>query len=165
MPTVAPKNKPPWNKDAIEKAFEEMNASELVGYMKKVVIYLDNAWSELANAINNNSKVFVTSKIADISTASSAWAIAPVAGRITGIWTVINGVIAGGDATITPKMGGSAITGGEITIAYSGSAAGDVDSSTPTDGNQVAVGDAIEIASDGGSTNSVSAEVLIEITQ
>lgn len=107
---------------------------------------------------------YVTGEIANISSAASSWTVAPIDGTITKIWTVIDGAISAGDAAITFELGGVAITGGSITIAQSGSAAGDVDSCTPTDLNTVAAGDAIEIITDGGSTDAAKAEVLFEIT-
>lgn len=109
--------------------------------------------------------VIVQTTITDISTAGSAWVAAPVAGDISLIQTIINGAITTGDATITAEINTTAVTGSSITIANSGSAAGDVDSSTPTAANTVAVGDSIEIITDGGSTNTVSAVVNIHITR
>lgn len=107
---------------------------------------------------------YVTGEIADISTGASSWTVAPISGTITKIWTVIDGAITGGDAAITFELGGTAITGGAITIAHSGSAAGTIDSCTPTALNTVSAGDHIEIITDGGSTGARKAEVLFEIT-
>ena len=70
----------------------------------------------------------------------------------------------GGDAVLTSKIGSTAITGGVITIANSGPAAGDIDVATPTAANVVAVGNQINIATDGGSTNTVSANISILIS-
>jgi len=107
---------------------------------------------------------YIQGEIADISTSASSWTVSPIAGTITNIWTVIDGAIITVDAGITFEIGGTAITGGDITIAFSGSAAGVVDTATPTALNTVTAGQAIEIITDGASTNAVKAEVLIEIT-
>ena len=107
---------------------------------------------------------YIQGEIANISAAASSWAVSPIAGTITNIWTVIDGAIASVDAGITFELGGTAVTGGAITIGYSGSAAGIVDNSTPTALNTVTASGAIEIITDGASTNAVKAEVLIEIT-
>lgn len=107
---------------------------------------------------------YVTGEIANISSAASSWTVAPISGTITKIWTVIDGAITVGDAAITFELDGVAITGGAITIAHSGSAAGTIDSCTPTALNTVSAGDAIEIITDGGSTDAAKAEVLFEIT-
>lgn len=114
--------------------------------------------------LKNAAKIYLTGEIADISAAASSWAVSPVAGDITNIWTVIDTAITVADAAITFEIATVAVTGAGITIATSGSAAGTVDSSTPTALNTVAAGGAIEIITDGGSTDASKAVVLIEIT-
>jgi hypothetical protein len=109
-------------------------------------------------------KVYVTTSIADISTAGQIYVVSPVAGTITKIYSVINGAIATANAVLTPKIAGTAITGGAITVAFSGSAAGDVDSSTPSAANVITAGAAIEIQTDGASSNTVEVVLTIEIT-
>jgi len=109
-------------------------------------------------------KVYLNVRIPDISTAGSDWVVSPVAGTITKIWSVIHGTIATADAGLSFELGGTAITGGGITVAYSGSAAGDVDSATPTALNTVAAGGAIECITDGASTNAIPCDLTIEIT-
>lgn len=106
---------------------------------------------------------YITCALTDISTASSAYVVAPFAGTITKIYSVIDAAITGANATITPSIGGVSITGGAITIAQSGSAAGDVDSCTPSAANTVNAGQAIKIESDGASTNTCKAEFTIVI--
>jgi len=108
--------------------------------------------------------IFLRGEIADISSAASTWVVSPVAGDITGITTVIDGAITVGDAAITFEIGGTPVTGGGITIAYSGSAAGTVDSATPSAANTVTAGQVIEIITDGGSTDAAMAVVTLEIT-
>ncbi len=109
-------------------------------------------------------KKYITAEIDDISSAASHWVVSPIAGTITKIYTVIDGAITVGDAAITFELGGTAITDSAITIAYSGSAAGTVDSSTPSALNTVAVGDAIECITYGGSTDAAKARITLEIT-
>lgn len=109
-------------------------------------------------------KVFLTTSIADISTAGQIYVVSPVAGTITKIYSVINGAIATANSILTPKIAGTAITNGAITVAFSGSAAGDVDSSTPTAANTITAGAAIEIETDGASSNTVEVVLTIEIT-
>jgi hypothetical protein len=109
-------------------------------------------------------KVILNTYIGDISTAGQIYVVSPVAGTITKIYSVINGAITGANTILTPKIAGTAITGGAITIAFSGSAEGDVDSSTPTALNEITAGSAIEIETDGGSTGTVKTILTIEIT-
>lgn len=108
--------------------------------------------------------VAVTTTLTDISTASSAFVAAPVAGTVTSIRTVLGGAITGADAAITTEINGVAITGGALTVANAGSAAGDRDSATPSAANTVAVGDALEVITDGASTNTVPLYVTFIIT-
>ncbi len=109
--------------------------------------------------------IYLTAQIADISTAGSTFVVMPKC-TVTKIWTVIDGTIATDDATITFKdNGGTALTGGTITIAYDGSAAGDVDSCTVTDHNTFTEGQKLEIITNGASTNAVLARVTIKATR
>ena len=95
---------------------------------------------------------FIYGEIADISTASSTFVAVPDGGKIIKIITALQGAISGGNAAITFEIGGTAVTNGGITVAHSGSAAGDVDSSVPTAANEVAEDGTIEMITDGGST-------------
>lgn len=99
----------------------------------------------------------------NISTAGSRWLVCPLAGDITKIYTVIDASISGADCGISFEIGGVAVTNGNITIAQSGSAAGDVDSSTPTAANTLTAGQAIEIISDGASSNTCNAHLTFII--
>jgi hypothetical protein len=91
-------------------------------------------------------------------------AVAPIAGTITKIRSVLNEPLATGDATLTGKIGANAITNGVITITQAGSAAGDVDEATPSAANTVAVGDVISFTGGGASTATSTSQVQVEIT-
>jgi len=110
------------------------------------------------------NKVYLTAEIADISTAGSYWIVVPVKGNITKIYSVIDGAITGADAVLSFEIAGTPITGGNITIANVGSAAGVVDSSTPSAANAITAGAALELITDGASTNTVTSKLTIEIT-
>lgn len=127
------------------------------------VYVFDGAGSGSATVINNLNKIYLTYKFENISTASSQWIVCPLAGNIISIRTVLHGAITGGDAVLSFEIAGTAVTDGNITIAQSGSAAGDVDSSTPSSANTLTAGQAIEIISDGGSTNNVDVTITFEI--
>ena len=113
--------------------------------------------------IQSSNYVYVDMQLADISTASSAWAACPVAGTVVSIQSIISGAIATADAVLTPQINTVAITGGGITVATAGSAAGDVDSSTPTAANTVAVGNSLEVSTNGASTNTVICNIKWKI--
>jgi len=89
--------------------------------------------------------------IADLSAEADYYLVVPWKSTLTKLWSVIDGVVGTADATITPlKVGGSAMTGGAITITQSGSAAADVDSSTPSDNNTFNAGDVLKLTVSGG---------------
>ena len=95
---------------------------------------------------------FLHAEIADISTASSTFVPVPDSGKIIKIITALQGAISGGNSAISFEIGGTAVTGGGITVANSGSAAGDVDTAEPTAANQVEEDGTIEMITDGAST-------------
>lgn len=114
--------------------------------------------------VNSNTLVLpLNGKITDVSTAGQTYVVTPMAGTVTKVTTVLNGAIITADATLTVKDGdGNSM--GTITIANSGSAAGDKDTLTPSSNATVAAGEAIEIETDGASGNAVEVDILVEIT-
>lgn len=106
--------------------------------------------------------------LGDVSTKGSDAAVlrvvSPVAGTVDKIYSVLNAALATGDATLTGKIGASAITNGAITITESGSAAGDVDSASPSAAKTVAVGDVLSITGGGSSSATGTATVSVLIT-
>ena len=102
---------------------------------------------------------FITAEIEDISTASSTFVAIPDGGKVVKILTALQGAISGADAAITFEVGGTARTNSAITVAYSSSAAGDVDTSAPSAANRVEEGGTIEMITDGGSTG--TAKLLV----
>lgn len=115
-------------------------------------------------AIAASPVVSVTTRLADVSTPSSAFVAAPIAGTVSAIYSVLGGAISSGDAALSTEINGVAITGGTWTVAQSGSAAGDRDSATPTAANTVAAGDTLEVITDGGSTDTATLDVTFVIT-
>ncbi len=111
-----------------------------------------------------SADVILTAKITDISTAGSTFVVCPIAGDIKTIYSTIKNAITVADAALTFEIAGVAVTGGGITIAYSGSAAGDVDSATPTATNSLTAGQAIEMITDGGSTDACEAVITFVVT-
>ena len=108
---------------------------------------------------------FLNGYLADISTAGQCYIPVPenCEGEIIEIRSALGGAIGTADATLTPKIGGTAVTNGAITVTQSGSAAGDVDVSRPTGARTVAAGDAIEIETDGASSNTVEVFFTVAI--
>ena len=106
---------------------------------------------------------FITAKIANISTASSTFVAIPDGGKIIKIFTALQAVIATANGAITFEIGGTAVTGGGITVAYSGSAAGDVDTAEPTAANDVSEDGTIEMITDGASSGTKKLNVTFVI--
>jgi hypothetical protein len=102
---------------------------------------------------------FIYGKIEDVSTAGQIYIPVPDDGQIIKVITALNGAIATADATLTVKTAEG--TAGTITIANSGSAAGDVDSLEPTSNNNVLEDGTIEIETDGASTNTISVDIVV----
>jgi len=127
---------------------------------------LGTAATARTNLGGGADKVIVA--MGDVSLVGSGAAVlrtvAPVAGDIKAIRTVLNGALTTGNATLTGKIGSTAITSGVVTITQAASAAGDVDSAAPSAAKTVAVGDVISVTVGGTNDAAVTANVLIEIT-
>ena len=106
---------------------------------------------------------YLTVEITDVSTGSSGYVVAPHAGYVTKIYSVIAGTIGTAPAVITASIGGVNLTNGVISILHTGSGAGDVDECTPTSNNKVDDGDAIKLTTAGASTNTILGRFTIEI--
>jgi hypothetical protein len=106
---------------------------------------------------------FLTVKMSDVSTAGSVYVAVPDGGRVIKIYSVLGGTIATADAVITAKVGSTAMTDGTITIAYSGSATGDIDTCEPSGANNVEDGGYITLTTNGASTNTHTADFTIVI--
>lgn len=82
--------------------------------------------------------------------------VSPVAGTITKMWSVLKGAaLATGDATLTSKINGTAVTNGSLTITQAASAIGDIDSATPTALNVLTAGQELQVLV--GGTNTATA--------
>ena len=99
------------------------------------------------------SEASVEVQMADLSTASSAYVVCPWRGTLKRAYSVIANAISSADAIWTMEINGTAVTGVSVTVANSGSAAGDMDSGEPTAVTYLNEGDVIEFITDGGSTD------------
>lgn len=113
--------------------------------------------------IFNINETLVTASIADVSTAETIYVVFPFAVTIAKISTVLHGAITGADAVLTARnhSGGSM---GTITVANSGSAAGDIDSLTPASNNTIAANEKMSIETDGASTGAQKLSITIFAT-
>ena len=89
--------------------------------------------------------------IEDVSAVETVHVPVPYAGTISKVITVLEGAIGSADSTVTVKNS-SAVSMGTLTIAHSGSAAGDVDTLLPSSNNSLTSDSFITVSSDGAST-------------
>lgn len=90
-----------------------------------------------------SNEVTATAYHADLSTAGSAFTAAPATGKLVRAYSCIKNAITTADSTWTVEINGVAATG-TGTVAYSGSAAGDVDEVVFSNPPTVNKGDTIE---------------------
>ena len=105
-----------------------------------------------ASAAELNEQVLTMDVLTDATT-GDFYIIAPHAGTIDKIYTVIDAAITDADITVTASIAGAAVTGGAVTIAYSGSAAGNIDIASPSAANTITAGAAIKLVVAGGATD------------
>ncbi len=92
---------------------------------------------------------FIFGVIDDIATADEVLLPCPDGGKCTKVMTALAGTI-NGDAVITAKANGTAMTGGALTVEASGSGVGVGDQAYPTALNEVAPDGYFSIATNGG---------------
>jgi len=129
----------------------------------------DQTGAEIASAYEGEAgikgaKQTITLGVADLTSASAFTyrAVLPAC-TITKLWSVIDGALATGDATLTASISGTPITTGVITVTQAASAPGDVDSATPTAANVATAGQVLEIVVGGTNTAPARADVTVEI--
>ena len=118
-------------------------------------------WTDL----DASTTYVISGVIDDISTAATVYVPTPEAGTIKQITTVLGGAIATSAAAVTAKNAAGS-TMGTITVDFSGSAAGDIDSVTPASNNTFTANSFVTIETDGASTNAVKLyfSMLVERT-
>lgn len=125
-----------------------------------VHVLMDEA---VLRAVLAGHRSFVPVRVATLVGAGVYRVLSPVAGKVVNIGSVIEGVLTTGDATLTGKINGVAITGGVITITQAGSAAGDKDFAAPSAANDVVVGDELSLTVGGTNATASVANAFFEI--
>lgn len=117
----------------------------------------------ILRAVLAGDRIIVPVRVTTLVGAGVYRVISPVAGKVLSIGSIIEGVLTTGDATLTGKIGGAAITTGVITITQAGSAAGDKDYAAPTAANTVAAGDELSLTVGGTNATASAANCYFEI--
>ncbi len=115
-------------------------------------------------SIFDTNKFTLCGQMADVSTASSIYFPVPRTATLTKVWTCLQSAITAADSILTVKNH-AASSAGTITVAYSGSAAGDVDSLVPSSNNTFTAGQICTVTSDGASSTTAILFVVLEFTQ
>ena len=117
----------------------------------------------------DTSSIFTTNKmvlqtvIDDVSTPATVYIPIPFACTVNKVLTVLGGAVTVADSVVTCKnSAGSSM--GTLTIAYSGSAAGDIDSLVPTSNNTFSADSKMQIDTDGASTTAAKLYVTVYVT-
>lgn len=96
----------------------------------------------------------------DVSAVETVYVPIPFAGTVSKVLTVLEGSIGSADSTVTVKNS-AGTSMGTLTIANSGSAAGDVDILLPSANNTVTADSFITVESDGASTNTAKLRFVV----
>lgn len=128
------------------------------------------SWGKVTSTEIDTSSIFNTNSgnisalYADIGGTTPLYIVVPWACTLDKVYTVLQSSATGADAVLTvANTAGTTI--GTITIAFSGSAAGDVDSLTATTNNTFTAGQYVRITSDGGPSNTPAALVVLTFTR
>lgn len=111
----------------------------------------------------SNSAIFITLRIASVSTAETVYFSPGFNGRIRRATSTIAGAITAADATWKLQVNAVDVTNGSATVTQSGSAAGDVDQCIPSGLNTFSATDHIRFVNSAGSTGAQPMMVCIEL--
>lgn len=109
------------------------------------------------------NKVYLTTKLKDVSTADSMYLVVPFNGTLDAVYTALENALTTANATVTVRDG-TATSMGTITITQSGSAAGDVDSLLPVANNIFTAGQTVRIDTDGASDTAAELYITLVFT-
>ena len=113
-------------------------------------------------SVNN---FFLTCTLDDVSTASSVYIAIPVNCTFVKGTAVLHGALATADSIVTFHNNAGSSMGTGMTVAFSGSAAGDIDTFTPTSNNTFTANQSMRVTTDGASANTVKLSLTLEFTR
>jgi hypothetical protein len=101
--------------------------------------------------------IVLTAELDDVSTTSSSYVMCPTNGEVDKLYFVLHGATSVANTELFCSIAGTAITGGNVDVVYSGSAAGDTYSATPTAAKAIREGQRLDFATSGASTTAARA--------
>lgn len=105
----------------------------------------------------------ITVEMNDVSAVETVYVLMPRACTVTKISSVLLNAITIANSIVTARNhAGTSM--GTLTVAFSGSAAGDIDTLSPSSNNVFAAGERLRLVSDGGSTTTSRLFFTIEYT-
>lgn len=126
-------------------------------------------WRKINSSMLDTSSVFGVNKeyiqveLDDVSTASTAYAVVPFSGTLSQVYSVLHAAITGADSTVS-ILNHAGLSAGTLTVSFSGSAAGDIDSLTPASNNTFTAGQKIGVSTDGLSSTAARLSVTLVFT-
>lgn len=109
--------------------------------------------------------VYLTAVLSDVSTASFVLVPAPGNCTFVSATSVLGGTISGANSAVSFTRNDGSSFGTAMTVAYSGSAEGDVDTFTATLNTTVTSPGYVKVATDGASTGAVPLYLLLKFTR
>jgi hypothetical protein len=128
------------------------------------------AWNKISTTNLNTSSIFnanertITVRLDDVSAPSIVYVPIPFGCTLTAAYTTLGAAITVANSTVTFKDNGGN-TAGTLTVAFSGSAAGDVDSTTFASNNTFTIGQRMTVETDGASTTTATLTVVLVFTR
>jgi predicted RecA/RadA family phage recombinase len=157
--------------DAARKATSVSAGHSFIGYaVEPAANPSDTGAVKLVHAAGASvvaDRVSVQIAIPDLDEVTPAYAVAPIAGTVTSIYTVLQPDATGtapvaAETTVTCSIDGTPITDGVVTIA-NGAAIGEMASATPSAANTVTAGAVLSAVSSGADTADHPCSVVFEI--
>jgi hypothetical protein len=125
------------------------------------------AWAKVdadsidTSSVFNTNTYFSTHIIDDVSTATTIYIPTTRAVTVVAVTSVLHGAVTIADSTITVKNAAGASMG-TLTIAFTGSGAGTIDTLLPASNNTIAANSFLTIETDGGSTTTMPISFIVE---
>lgn len=108
-------------------------------------------------------RIFVPLRVATLVGTGVSRVRSPARGKVVQVSSITEGVLTTGDATLTARINGTAMTGGLLTISLAGTVAGDQDYANPTALNDVVEGDELSLLCGGTNATATPANCWFEI--